>query len=42
MQDESAVIHQGVLLKLVVFKNLPKVVIYSFIGHAKFNFIIKM
>ena len=38
----SAVIHQGVLLKFVIFKNFPKMVIFGFIGHAKFNFIIKI
>ena len=42
LQYESALIHQGVLLKLVIFKNLDKMVIFGFIGHDKFNFIIKM
>ena len=42
LQYESAVIHQGLFLKFVIFKNLPKIAIFGFMGHAKFNFIIKM
>lgn len=29
----------GVLLKFVIFKNLPKMVIFGFIGHAKYDLI---
>ena len=42
LQYESAVIHQGVFLKFVIFKNLPKIAIFGFMGRAKFSFIIKM
>lgn len=44
LKYDSALIHQGVLLKLVIFKNLHKLVIFNFIGidHDKFKFILKI
>ena len=41
-QYVSAMIPEGVTFEIWNFKVLPKMVIFGYIGHAKFNFIIKI